>query len=135
MTLDRATSHPLNSAVWTIEGDDHKLTPVPMDAAFWPNMKAGKIPNDGLISFYFLDFDFPQKEMHPKGDELLVLHDGQATVYLEGPDGVTAHTLKARESLLIPKGVWHWAQCVTPGWLTVITFGGRTEHKALTSVA
>ena len=133
MSLDRKSVHAIERAVWTLKGAEHKLTPVAMDETFWPKMKAGKIPADGLISFYYMEFRFTQKEMHPKGDELFILHEGEATVYLEGPDGDTPHTLKARETLLIPKGVWHWAECVTPGWLTVITFGGGTQHKALPS--
>lgn len=131
MTLDTARAHSIKSAVWTIEGDQQKLTPFAMDDAFWPKLMAGDIPGEALISFYFMDGKFPHREMHPKGDELFILHEGEITVYLEGPDGDTPHTLKARETLLIPKGVWHWAEHVTPGWLTVITFGEGTEHKAL----
>ena len=92
-------------------------------------MRSGEIVADGLISFYYLDDKFPNKEMHPNGDELFIMHDGEATVYLEGLDGDIPHTLKTRESLLIPKGVWHWTECVTPGWLTVITYGGVLDTK------
>ncbi len=129
MTLDTDRAHAIDSAVWMIGGAERTLTPFAMDETFWPRMMAGEIPGDGLISFYYLDSRFPSKEMHPKGDELFILHEGEAIVYLEGPDGDTPHTLKARETLLIPKGVWHWAEPVTPGWLTVITFGEGTEHK------
>jgi len=131
MTLDPKEPHPIKSAVWTIEGTERKLTPFAMDDAFWPKLMAGEIPGEGLISFYYMDGKFPHKEMHPKGDELFILHEGETTVYFEDAHGDTPHTLKARETLLIPKGVWHWAECVTPGLLTVITFGEGTEHKPI----
>ncbi|PJK30044.1 hypothetical protein CVT23_09795 [Minwuia thermotolerans] len=100
-------------------------------ADFWPKMMAGEIEGEALVSFFRMESDFPHWEMHPEGDELFVLHSGEIKVVLEQDGAETVFRLKARQTCVIPRGAWHFAYCVAPGDLTVITFGEGTQHRAV----
>ncbi|WP_416898083.1 MAG: cupin domain-containing protein [Minwuia sp.] len=97
--------------------------------SFWPKLLGGEIAPDALVTFIRMTGDFPHWEMHPKGDELFVLHSGAIEIDLD--DGKSTRTVRlvARQSFVIPRGSWHFARTVEPGDLTVITFGEGTEHR------
>ena len=84
-----------------------------------PELVVGDPPHDG--------------EMHPDGDELLVLVSGAVTVTLELPAGSTDVELGAGEAIVVPQGVWHQVITRVPGQLLQVTPGpGGTARPRLT---
>ena len=66
-------------------------------------------------------------EMHPDGDELLFVTDGQIDVALDG-DTAEIVSLQAGDAFLVPQGVWHRLVVRSPTKLLHVT-PGRSEHK------
>jgi mannose-6-phosphate isomerase-like protein (cupin superfamily) len=86
---------------------------------------------DGLtVGAPYLTGDAPHDgEMHPDGDELLLLVDGAVSVRLELPEGNTIVELAAGEAIVIPRGVWHLVTLREPGRLVHITPGPNGEAR------
>ena len=85
--------------------------------------------NPWLAGVYDFDADFPHWEMHPEGDEIFFAQSGSFVATLE-QDGVRAdHALKGGETLLIPRGAWHFLKVLEPGRIVVITAGRGTQHR------
>jgi mannose-6-phosphate isomerase-like protein (cupin superfamily) len=73
--------------------------------------------------------DWTNWEMHPAGDEILLMLEGKATFVLDLSDGFKALTLDAGRLLVISKGVWHTAKVSEPARLLAITAGSGTQHR------
>jgi mannose-6-phosphate isomerase-like protein (cupin superfamily) len=78
---------------------------------------AGDPPHDG--------------EMHPDGDELLFLVEGEVTVTLELADGNTQVDLGAGDAIVVPRGVWHQITSLAPARLVHITPGPNGDARPL----
>ena len=64
-----------------------------MDETFWERISAGELgafQNEHLVSCYTFDTAWPVWEVHPKGDEIVYLLSGSATVLLENERGTRA---------------------------------------------
>jgi mannose-6-phosphate isomerase-like protein (cupin superfamily) len=68
-------------------------------------------------------------EMHPDGDELLILVAGAVTVTLELADGVRAVDLGAGDAVVVPQGVWHQITVREPARLVHVTPGPGGEAR------
>jgi mannose-6-phosphate isomerase-like protein (cupin superfamily) len=68
-------------------------------------------------------------EMHPDGDELLILLSGAATVRLELPDGDRHVDLGPGDALVVPQGTWHLVTTREPGRLIHLTPGPNGEAR------
>jgi len=107
---------------------------------FWSQLMSGQ-PNDPgirklmgseygrLLTVLTMNANWTNWEMHPVGDELLFMLEGNATFLLNLPDGVRDVTLDAGRLLVIPRGVWHTAKVSAPARLLSITAGHGTQHK------
>jgi len=83
-----------------------------------------------LISSYEFQSDWSGWEMHPQGDEVVVLLTGAVTFLFEGSDGQTAvHLTEQGQYLVVPKGTWHTAKTQVKSKLLFITPGEGTQHK------
>ena len=80
-------------------------------------MLTGDAPHDG--------------EMHPDGDEVLLLVSGRVRVHLELPDGDQTVELSGGDALVVPQGVWHKVTLQEPGQLVHITPGPGGDHRPL----
>lgn len=101
-------------------------------ADFWPRLMRGEIAPDGLVVVSDLTEDFPHWEMHPNGDELFILIEGEIDVILDRPEGEEIVRLTAGNCFIVPRTVWHRACVVQPARLIFLTFGEGTEHRAIT---
>jgi mannose-6-phosphate isomerase-like protein (cupin superfamily) len=68
-------------------------------------------------------------EMHPDGDELLLLLSGAALVELEEETGTRRVALAPGQALVVPKGVWHRVRLREPSRLLHVTPGPGGEHR------
>lgn len=71
-------------------------------------------------------------EMHPAGEEVLVIVDGTPDVVLQRADGGEDRiATQPGQAVIVPRGVWH-RTVGTPGWkILYLTCGAGTQHKAL----
>ena len=68
-------------------------------------------------------------ERHAKGDELVQILDGAATLTIMTDDGPQVLELRAGMLVVVPQGHWHRFQ--VPGQVTVLTATPQpTEHSA-----
>jgi mannose-6-phosphate isomerase-like protein (cupin superfamily) len=70
-------------------------------------------------------------EMHPDGDEVLVLISGRIGVLLEQNGAEGAVEMTPGQTLVVPKGVWHRVLPREPSQLIHITPGPRGEWRPL----
>ncbi len=70
-------------------------------------------------------------EMHPDGDELLLLLSGRVTVVLEDEDPPRRVALEPGMALVVPRGVWHKVLLDEPSRLLHVTPGPGGEHRPL----
>ena len=77
------------------------------------------------------DVHYPVWEMHPKGDELLLLLSGCLTVeYLDAAETPTA-VLRPRSAIVVPAGIWHRLIVNEASALIAITPRHGTLHKEI----
>lgn len=84
-----------------------------------------------LISCYEFEADWSSWEVHPHGDEIVMLMSGEVTFVLENPDGQTSITLLEQgHYIIVPKGTWHTAKTKGRSKVLFITPGQGTQHKS-----
>ena len=99
---------------------------------FWANVQNLPQTGDTMVIVSDSDGNWPRWEMHPRGDEILVILEGSPRFFLEHPDG-RLETIAARpgSTVLIPSGAWHRAEG-PPAKILFITYGPGTTHKPVT---
>ncbi len=73
----------------------------------------------------------PAGEMHPDGDELLILVSGHVVVVLEEDEGERRVDLRPGQALVVPRGVWHRVELQEKSQLVHVTPGPGGEHRPL----
>jgi mannose-6-phosphate isomerase-like protein (cupin superfamily) len=88
---------------------------------------------DGFsVGFPWITGDPPHDgEMHPDGDELLVLIAGAVTVTLELDEGDRQIDLGPGDALVVPQGVWHQITTGEPSRLIHVTPGPNGDARPL----
>ncbi len=113
------------------DGPDAKRIEVTPD--FWrtldekPELRGGR-----LVTASRFTVDWPHWEMHPAGEELVMLVPGAVDLVLEEAGG--AHRplpLRGRGAVLIPRGTWHWARVHEPSEMWFVTYGEGTKHRGV----
>lgn len=85
-----------------------------------------------LVSCYEFDSDWPSWEVHPHGDEVVLLLSGDVTFVLQTDSGEHCVNLnKQGQYVLVPRGVWHTARTNTASKLLFVTPGQGTQHKGV----
>lgn len=113
---------------------------LPGGGDFWRQLMSGEATDSGirrlmgsakgrLLSALSMGADWTNWEMHPAGDEILLMLEGKATFVLELSDQLREIALSAGRLLVIPKGVWHTAKVREPARLLAITTGSGTQHR------
>jgi mannose-6-phosphate isomerase-like protein (cupin superfamily) len=113
---------------------------LPAGGEFWSQLMSGNPTDPGirqlmgsengrLLTALEMNADWNNWEMHPAGDEILFMLEGQATFLLELPEGLREVALTAGRVLVIPKGVWHTAKVNEPARLLGLTAGYGTQHR------
>jgi len=103
-------------------------------AELWAAVAAGTLPAmpggfGALVGVFAYTADWDVWEMHPAGDEIVHLLEGEATLLLELPDGMREVPLRPGETVIVPRGVWHSARIHQPGRALHVTPGEGTEHR------
>jgi mannose-6-phosphate isomerase-like protein (cupin superfamily) len=113
---------------------------LPGGGEFWGQLMSGNATDPGirrlmgseqgrLLSALTMSADWTNWEMHPAGDEILFMLEGNATFRLDLPGGHREVALLPGGLLVVPKGVWHTAKVSEPSRLLAITPGLGTKHR------
>ncbi|WOJ98083.1 cupin [Congregibacter brevis] len=85
--------------------------------------------NHSLVACHEFDADWGSWEMHPAGDELVVLMSGRVTMILLNGETETSLSLEEPGSyVVVPKGLWHTALIAEPTKMLFMTPGEGTLH-------
>ena len=109
--------------------------------ASWASIEGrAELHRGRLVSCFEQDAGWTAWELHPAGDEVVMVLGGSCTVYLHPDDG-TAAPLDASDGatrsvpladgryVVVPKGTWHTMDVHVPGPLLAITWGQGTRHR------
>jgi mannose-6-phosphate isomerase-like protein (cupin superfamily) len=118
-----------HSYVHLSDGPEAKRVEVTPD--FWRTIDANEALRGGrLVTAFRFSEDWADWEMHPAGEELVVLASGALDLVLEDAAGArTTLALRGRGAVLIPRGTWHWARVLEPSEMWFVTYGEGTQHR------
>ena len=109
---------------------DHALHLEPVDEQFWASIGDRTDLHRGrLVTGMGTDGDWSVWEMHPQGDELILITEGAVRFHLDDGEEVTRHEVRAPEYIVVPAGVWHTMDEVEPGRAVIVTWGEGTQHR------
>ncbi|MES2623721.1 MAG: cupin domain-containing protein [Pseudomonadota bacterium] len=115
---------------------DGRAEPLTVSPAFWPDIIAGKLGtfhNEYLVTTANFTENWTSWEIHPNGDEIVILMSGAMDFILDTPDGEQMCSVRnAGEYIFVTKGVWHTANVVKPSTMLFITAGEGTRNRART---
>lgn len=82
-----------------------------------------------LVSQHRFAEAWPGWEMHPKGDETVMLIEGAAefVLWIGGREAVV-QVDRPGQYVIVPKGTWHTARPLRPTTMLFLTPGEGTEH-------
>ncbi|HTQ99050.1 MAG TPA: cupin domain-containing protein [Candidatus Acidoferrum sp.] len=105
-------------------------------ANFWPDLFAGKYGNchnEYIVVTSSFDQNWSSWEIHPNGDEIVILLSGAVDFILDTPDGEKVMQVRKQgEYAFVPKGTWHTANPLQPTTMLFITAGEGTYVKPRT---
>jgi quercetin dioxygenase-like cupin family protein len=97
---------------------------------FWATIRERTDLGEGrLMGVTSQSADWVQWERHPAGEEILTLLSGEMELILDMEGGEQRTVLKAGETFIVPRGIWHRALVREPGRLMFVTPGAGTEHR------
>jgi mannose-6-phosphate isomerase-like protein (cupin superfamily) len=107
---------------------------VPAGPNFYASIKDRPDLGDTMVSLGTGQGQSTRWEMHPSGEEILVILEGTPQVLFEHPDGrLEALAPAPGEAVIVPRGAWH-RTVGPPGWkILYITYGAGTVHKPVTA--
>lgn len=92
----------------------------------------GSFTNCKLISCFQFESDWPTWEIHPHGDEIVILLNGSATLVLEADAGNKSIVMDHPGSFaVIPVNTWHTAKISSPAKMLFITPGQDTRNRPI----
>ena len=86
--------------------------------------------NHILVSQFSFDEPWPTWEIHPKGDELVMLLQGDTDMVLSNDDGseTVIRVSRVGEYVIVPKATWHTARPHSPTVMLFLTPGEGTVN-------
>jgi len=98
---------------------------------FWESVDRNPTILGTLVGGYVSTEDWPHWEMHPAGEEVLVLVEGRMTLILDEPAGERRVEMTPGSTCIVPRGIWHRAIVPEASRFVGITYGAGTEHRAV----
>lgn len=103
---------------------------VPVGPDFWStiddrrDLAVGRLVMAGDVTV-----DWDAWEMHPAGDELILVTAGTVRVHTERDGRTSATTVGAPHLVVMPAGTWHTLDVIEPARVVTVTSGAGTEHR------
>lgn len=117
---------------FVVVNDNFKADVVPVDEQLYAKLDAtyGDFAGHSLISCHTFDADWPTWEVHPHGDEFVVLLSGSADMVLLLDGSETVSTLnEPGQFVIVPRGTWHTARVSEKTQMLFVTPGEGTENR------
>ena len=114
-----------------VVGKDFNADLVEVSDTLWAEIdqRYGDFAGNSLISSFCFDTDWPTWEVHPHGDEFVMLMSGAAEMILALPGGDESVRLDEPGAfVIVPKGTWHTARVREPTQMLFVTPGQGTEN-------
>lgn len=103
---------------------------VDVDEHFWETlMRRDDLLEGRMLGLFHLEQDSDHCEMHPSGDEVLILLAGAIDVVFHEANGDRVSRLRGFQTCIVPRGVWHRVRVHAPSELLFITPGKGTETR------
>ena len=102
----------------------------PVDG-FWESVDENPSLLGTLVAAFVSHEDWPHWEMHPAGEEVLVLIDGRMTMILDEPGGERRVEMTPGSTCIVPRGVWHRALVPEVSRFMGLTYGAGTQHRPI----
>ena len=116
---------------------DVSIEPLHSGNDFWPRLMSGALGDfhhEYLVITVSYDKDWSTWEMHPNGDEVVMLLEGSTTMVLE-IDGAEKR-VDLNEScayVVVPRGTWHTSRTSQSCRMLFITAGEGTQIRPIQS--
>lgn len=114
-------------------GRDGETNLLEVTPSFWPDLVSGKLEvgPGRMVSGYSFDGPWDSWEVHPKGDELVVLIEGAAELRLERSDDRidSVRVDRPGQFVFVPRGTWHTICALPTARMLFITDGEGTDHR------
>jgi mannose-6-phosphate isomerase-like protein (cupin superfamily) len=110
-----------------------RVASLPVGPDFWRTVSDNPDAGGMLVTVGTGAGDWEHWEMHPAGDEVLVLLEGRLRMIFERPGGEEAHALTPGATLIVPAGVWHRAAAQRDVRMLFMTYGAGTQHKPVSA--
>lgn len=102
-----------------------------VDTKFWQTIETNTSLLDTLLGVYASAADWPHWEMHPEGEEVLILLEGAMTLVLDDGNKEWRVPFECGKAFIVPRGVWHRALVSQPSKLIGLTYGAGTQHRPI----
>lgn len=90
----------------------------------------GNFSGSLLIASHAFDDDWPTWEMHPAGDEFVILVSGDVDLVMaRGPGHDTTRMTEPGTFVIVPRGTWHTARIRRRSILLFVTPGEGTRNR------
>lgn len=130
--MDSKTYKVLESFPVLTPGMDIEPVPWTGGMEFYEDLtrRFGGFENHVLVSCHEFDEPWPTWECHPKGDEMVLLLSGSATMsMLVDNESRTAELSGPGDYLIVPRGTWHTASAADNARMLFVTPGEGTENR------
>lgn len=121
-------SFDLETTYLSLDGAGRVKT-LPVGPNFWTTIDSNPDIDANLMAVFRGEGDWDHWEMHPKGDEVLVLLEGSMRIALDRPEGPEIVFMSPGTTLVVPAGVWHRGLDQQGVKLLALTYGEGTEHR------
>lgn len=125
--------NPLHLASeFVVLGPDLRASTLTVTETLWAEVdeQFGDFAGSSLVSTFAFDEPWPTWEMHPAGDEIVYLLEGETDLVLALPDGEQVCRLaEPGQYLIVPRGAWHTARPKVATRLLFVTPGQGTENR------
>ena len=110
--------------------DDLDVRDCLADDAFWAGRDRPELAAGRLLSVFGYDRTWDYQELHPTGDELVYVLEGEVDLLLDRGAGERAQRLIRGRAGIVPAGSWHRVAVHAPATLLFVTpVPALTEHR------
>jgi len=117
---------------FVVMAPDLSATGVEVTATIWEELgrRFDHFKGHLLVARFDFEADWTSWEMHPAGDEVVVLLSGRVDMVLDrGGEHEISSLARPGSFVIVPKGVWHTARTSTPTTMLFVTPGEGTANK------
>ena len=125
--------YDLESTYLGLDGEGG-VTSMPVGPDFWETIETNPGAGGTMVTAHGGEGDWPHWEMHPSGEEVLILLEGSLRLWFDHPDGrLEALDPEPGATIVVPRGAWHRAVDQRGVKMLFITYGAGTTHRPVTS--